>query len=78
MRGFASGVLGGRDARERAKVVSEVRLVKVAAFERNIDPVNICGRRNSFDRLLETHDTAKGFGCDADARFENFDKAALA
>ena len=54
-------VRGGIDAGEGAEIVNEMRLIEVAARERDVKPVNIVLIMNQIEHLLKTTDTAKYF-----------------
>ena len=66
MFGRASQVLRWREPGELAKIVDEMRLIIIAAIERDIDPVNLALSMYGFQNALEPAHAAESFRREAD------------
>jgi len=69
------GVVGGAEAGEGAEVVSEVRLVVVAASEGEVGPADVGALVHELEGLLKALDAAIELGGDADLLVEAFGEA---
>jgi len=70
--------VGGRiNAGEGPKVMNEVRLIEVAAGEREIDPINLACDVDQLEDSLETAHAAERLGSEADCLAEAVDEGSL-
>jgi len=75
----AMSEIGARiDAGEGAEVVIEVRLVEVAAPERDVGPIDVVPAMNAVQHLLEAANPAEELGSESDLFTEDLNKPAPA
>ena len=66
------------EARECLEIVNKMRLVVVAAIERQLCPINLPLRMDGAQHPLEAADARKSFGSQADLLMKELDESARA
>ena len=78
MRSAERQVLRRAEPAELAEVMIEVRLIEVAARQRDVGPIHIILALNRRDDILKTPDAAEQFGRHTDLIAKQLDKTPLA
>src|SRR5216110_2403252 len=78
MLGLVQHVCSRIDTGKSAKVMNKMRLIEVAAGERDVSPVNLTRVVNQFQHTLETAHAAERLGSKADCLTEALYESALA
>jgi hypothetical protein len=78
MGGSQGKILGWAEAAELAKIVVEVRLIEIAARQRDIDPIDIVCAFDGRDDFLESLHAAEKLRREADLVPEQLNEMTLA
>ena len=76
--GSVSRVRAGTQPGEGPEIVDEMRLVEVAAIERDVRPIDLPACSDSVNNLLESTDAAEQFRSQSDLGAKDVSKAARA